>query len=91
VLGFPIGSRLYEDLKQLRGLPFQAIAARRTRMVLALPDPQLHAGATSSIPGLTVHTVQNRTNWMSIEALGTAIVPQEIPNTLLATIRSEPS
>ncbi len=89
VLGFPIGSALYVDLRAMRGLPFQAIAARRTRVVLALPDPQPYADATSGIAGLTVHTIQTRTNWMSIEALGTAIVPQEIPNTLLATIRSE--
>lgn len=89
VLGFTIGRRLNEELQHLHGLPLSAIAERRTRMVLALAEPQLHAVTTSDIPGLTLRTIESAANWMSIEAQGTAIVPQEIPNALLATFRSE--
>jgi hypothetical protein len=89
VLGFMVGRRLHEELQQLRGLPLSAIAERRTRVVLALAEPQLHDAAISGIPGLTLRAIESATNWMSIEARGTAIVPQEIANALLATFRSQ--
>ncbi|MEQ1804971.1 MAG: alpha/beta fold hydrolase [Burkholderiaceae bacterium] len=89
VLGFTIGIRLHEALQELRGLPLTNISERTTRIVMALAEPQLHSDATSGIPGLTLHAIKSAANWMSIEARGTAIVPQEIPNVLLATLRSE--
>jgi hypothetical protein len=35
---------------------------------------------------LRVHVVETRTDWMSSQAMGTAIVPPDLPRTLLATL-----
>jgi pimeloyl-ACP methyl ester carboxylesterase len=86
VLGFPMGDRLHSELLKLRDLPLSEIAQRRVRTIMALADKQDGAWAASKIEGLTVQAVETPTNWLSIEAFGTAIVPQEIPRTLLATL-----
>lgn len=87
VLGFTLGAALHAELQQLRDLPLAAVARRKTRIVVALRQEHRHAAdSTSPIEGVTVQAVETPTNWMSTEALGTAIVPQEVPRTLLATL-----
>ncbi|MFZ2650025.1 MAG: alpha/beta fold hydrolase [Burkholderiaceae bacterium] len=89
VLGFTVGERLHSELVELRDLPLRPIAQRGTRVVLVLQDAQRDPAADSDVAHLSVQNVETPTDWLSIEALGTAIVPQEIPRTLLATLRSD--
>jgi uncharacterized protein len=87
LLGFTLGSRLHDELQRTRELPLQVIAARGTRVVMALPDnPPSGRAAYDDVAGLSVQRIETPTNWMSTEASGSAIVPQEIPRTLLATL-----
>jgi uncharacterized protein len=86
VLGFTVGTRLHRELLALRDLPLREIAQRGVRLVLVTQEPQRHAPLTADIATLRVQAVETPTNWLSIEARGTAIVPQEIPQTLLATL-----
>ena len=86
LLGFMLGPRLHLELQATREPPLQAITRRGTRVVMALQQAARQASSVTGIPGLTMQTIETPTNWMSTEALGTAIVPQEIPRTLLATL-----
>lgn len=86
LLGFTLGPRLHDELRQTSDLPLQAIAARGIRIVMAVPDNPPEVRAAYDIPGLSVQSVETTINWMSTEASGSAIVPQEIPRTLLATL-----
>lgn len=86
LLGFMLGPRLHNDLQHTRDLPLQAISGRGTRVVMAVQEGVRNACSASGIEGLTLQTIDKPTNWMSTEALGTAIVPQQIPRTLLATL-----
>lgn len=89
VLGFDVGERLHDELRAQQDLHLPAICRRGTRIVMVLQEPQRATLAGMAISGLTLQTVESPTNWMSIDAGGTAIVPQEIPRTLLATLKGE--
>lgn len=86
LLGFTLGPRLHEELAQTRELPLLAIAERGTRVVMAVPEKQLGGYAAKGDSRVSVQAIETPTNWMSTEASGSAIVPQEIPRTLLATL-----
>ncbi len=86
LLGFMLGPRLHSELEHTRDLPLPAIVGRGSRVVMALAESGRGGYAASGVTGLTLQTIETPTNWMSTEALGTAIVPQEIPRTLLATL-----
>lgn len=87
VLGFHVGEKLTDELRHLRELPLAAAARRGVRLVCAVHEED-HALLDGLLDRkhLLLHTLENRTNWMSTEALGTALVPQEVPRTLLATL-----
>lgn len=87
VLGFSMGKELHAELLQLQGLPTASIGHCVSRVVVALQESQHGALGIEKLEGVTLQTVESPTNWMSIEALDTAIVPQEIPRTLLATLQ----
>ena len=64
----------------LGALPLEALAERGCRVDCA---PDRHGPApTLRHARLTWHTPQQALNWMSNEAMGTAIVPPEILSTL---------
>lgn len=86
VLGFTVGQRLHDDLLSLRNLSLATVSRRGTRLVMALQEQERAALDASDIDGVALHTVETPTNWMSIEARGTAIVPQELTRTVLATL-----
>lgn len=90
VLGFAMGARLHRELVDLRELRLHRIAQRGSRVVLVLQDAQRASFTEPGTERLRVQSVQTPTNWLSIEARGMAIVPQEIPRTLLATLESIP-
>jgi uncharacterized protein len=86
VLGFTVGKRLHDELRGLRTLPLAVVSRRGTRIVVTLQEQERLALDASAIVGVAVHTVETPTNWMSIEARGTAIVPQQLTRTVLATL-----
>ena len=86
VLGFTVGRRLHEELRGLRNLPLAAVSRRGTRIVVTLQEHERPALDASDIAAVALHTVETPTNWMSIEARGTAIVPQQLTRTVLATL-----
>lgn len=87
VLGFPFGVRLAEDLRHLRELPLAAAARRGVRIVCAVPEAERSRLEGLLDPSLlTLHALESGANWMSIEAMGTAIVPQEVMHALLSTL-----
>jgi uncharacterized protein len=86
VLGFVVGAKLHRELSELSDLPLRSVAQRGTRLVLAHRQAQLERYAGAGISNLSLHAVETPTDWLSIEALGTAIVPQEIPRILLSTL-----
>lgn len=81
VLGFPLGRRLTEDLAMLRELPLQVLAERGCRIDCAgAAHEQTRA---EKHPNISWHTSREDPDWMSNEALGTAMVPPEILSVLL--------
>ena len=62
-------------------------AGRGIRVTCAVHAEQraLLAGL-EGISLLKLHTIESRTNWMSSQAMGTAIVPPDLPRTLLSTL-----
>ncbi|HWP20993.1 MAG TPA: alpha/beta fold hydrolase [Burkholderiaceae bacterium] len=90
VLGFHVGAPLTEELRQLKELPLSPAARRGVKLTCAVTKDQqeaMHIAQKHLGEALRLHVVETRTNWMSTEALGTAIVPQDVPRTLLATLQ----
>lgn len=80
ILGFPLGQRLTEDLAALGELPLQVLAERGCRIdCTAAPHASAQAVKHTRI---SWHTPNQDLNWMSNEALGTAIVSPEILSVL---------
>lgn len=86
VLGFPVGPRLHAELSQLHALPLERLCGRGIKVKLVVQEGQRSTFAEVNDPRFTAQNVENATNWMSTEAFGTAIVPQDVPRTLLATL-----
>lgn len=87
VLGFEIGQQLADDLQQLHEDTLAPVLRRRIRVTCAVQAdlrPQFADLEGNSM--LRLHTVESRTNWMSSQAMGTAIVPPDLPRTLLSTL-----
>jgi uncharacterized protein len=87
VLGFDIGQQLADDLQQLQDFTLAPALRRGIRVTCAVPAEQrpLFAGLEGNSL-LKLHTIESRTNWMSSQAMGTAIVPTDLPRTLLSTL-----
>jgi pimeloyl-ACP methyl ester carboxylesterase len=87
VLGFDIGPRLAEELQRLDDTvlgPALQLGIRVTCAVHAEQRPLF--SRHSKNPLLKLHTVEARTNWMLSQEMGTAIVPPDLPRTLLSTL-----
>ena len=87
VLGFDVGQPLANDLQQLDDVSLAPVLQRGIRVTCAVhaeQRPQFSALAEN--PLLRLHTVETRINWMSSQAMGTAIVPADLPRTLLSTL-----
>jgi len=88
VLGFMVGATLADDLGRLSGLPLGAALRRGVRTVCVAGDEDRAAlaGLAADSGGLlTLQALETRTNWMSSQAMGSAVVPPEVPRTLLNT------
>lgn len=87
VLGFDFGEHLSKQLLELNGLPLASVLRRGVQVVVAVHDDQkgrIEPGVKS--PDLRIHAIQTRTDWMSSQAMGTAIVPPDAIQTLMDTL-----
>lgn len=87
VLGFDIGQQLADDLQQLQDVSLAPALRRGIHVTCAVHAE--HRPLFAALEGnsmLRIHTVESRTNWMSSQAMGTAIVPPDLPRTLLSTL-----
>ncbi len=87
VLGFDIGQQLADDLQRLDDVSLAPALQRGIRVTCAVHAEQrsLFSNLVEN-PLLKLHTVETRTDWMSSQAMGTAIVPADLPRTLLSTL-----
>lgn len=87
LLGFQIGSRLSDDLLQMPDMNLLSALRRGIRTTCAVqPEQRPLFEMLGNQPLLKLQTVESRTDWMSSQAMGTAIVPADIPRTLLSTL-----
>jgi pimeloyl-ACP methyl ester carboxylesterase len=86
VLGFAMGPRLVTDLAEIQELPLAPALRRGMTLTCALHAEQRHALAPISSDRLHLHTVETHTNWLSSQALGTAIVPPDALRLMLAAL-----
>lgn len=89
VLGFHVGPQLADELLQLHDVTLAPALRRGIRVTCAVHAEQRPAlAALEGNALLKLHTVESRTNWMSSQAMGTAIVPPDLPRTLLSTLEA---
>lgn len=87
VLGFDYGQRLSTEIAELDGLPLAPALRRGVSIVCGVHGDERDALAASvSSPDLRIHLIQTRTDWMSSQAMGTAIVPPDAIQTLMDTL-----
>jgi uncharacterized protein len=85
-LGFGFGEALVAELRALKQLPLAPTQRRGVRVSCGIPDDQRAALAADDLQQVMLLDVEDRTNWMSTEAIGTALVPQDVTRALLATL-----
>lgn len=87
ILGFDVGPALAADLDRLPPLSLAPALRRGIRVTCAI-----HAGQRAILEPLEgsthlrVHEVESKTDWMSSQAMGTAVVPPDLPRVLLSTL-----
>ncbi|MDE2400634.1 MAG: alpha/beta hydrolase [Burkholderiales bacterium] len=87
VLGFQVGPQLARDLQTLSALDVAPALRRGIRVTCGVHAEQhTPLARLQNGPLLRLHTVEARINWMSSQAMGTAIVPPDLPRTLLSTL-----
>ncbi len=87
VLGFELGDRLVAELRALPDLNVLPALRRGLRITCAVRGDQPHPfNGHAALPTFKLHTVEHPTDWMSSQAMGTAIAPPDIPRVLLSTI-----
>ncbi len=87
VLGFEIGAVLTAELEKLDELPVAAALRRGVRVTCAVhAEAMPRFAALADNPAFSLHEVETRTDWMSSQAMGTAIVPRDVPPTLLRAL-----
>lgn len=86
VLGFAMGPRLVAELADVSELQLAPALRRGMTLTCALHAEQRQALPPISSDRLHLHTVETRTNWLSSQALGTAIVPPDALRLMLAAL-----
>ncbi len=86
VLGFAMGPRLVAELTEIRDLHLAPALRRGMTLTCALHAEQREALPPISSDRLHLHTVETRSNWLSSQALGTAIVPPDALRLMLAAL-----
>ncbi|WP_291144955.1 alpha/beta fold hydrolase [Hydrogenophaga sp.] len=87
VLGFTFGARLVDELRALPDFNVLPALRRGLQVTCATrgdrPNP---LAAHTGLAALRLHTVEHPTDWMSSQAMGTAIAPPDIPRVLLSSL-----
>lgn len=87
LLGFEYGPQLSDDLLQMPDINLLPALRRGIRVIVAVhPEQRPVFEALGEQTLLQLHTVESRTDWMSSQAMGTAIAPPDIPRTLISTL-----
>lgn len=87
ILGFQIGQQLADDLQRSMDFNLAPALRRGLRITCAIhPEQRAHFSALQGRDLLKLHTVENRTDWMSSQAMGTAIVPPDLLRAILSTL-----
>jgi alpha-beta hydrolase superfamily lysophospholipase len=87
VLGFLVGPSLADELRQLRDVQVAPALRRGVRVLCAVPEAQrAHFTDLESHPEFRMHNIGQITDWMSSQAMGTAIVPPDLLRAVLSTL-----
>lgn len=87
ILGFQVGQSLADDLQRLRDVQLAPVLRRGLRVLCALPAAQRSLFAElESHPQLMLQNIEQSTDWMSSQAMGTAIVPPDLLRAVLSTL-----
>lgn len=90
VLGFDHGPALASELEALGPLPLASAMRRSVGITCAVPADRRQAlDDLADAPLLTVQTVDAPTNWMSSQAMGSAVVPPQVLQLLDACMERE--
>ena len=88
LLGFHFGPSLATELQGLSRLDLGPVLRRGVEVVCGLhPDQQELMQANATHPRLSWHHIETRTDWMSSQAQGAAIVPPDVLHVLLERVR----
>lgn len=89
VIGFHVGGALANELRGLNDFDPTPALQQGTQVTCVLQDQAQLARLSQRLgthARLKLQTVDTRINWMSSQAMGTAIVPPDLPRTLLSTL-----
>lgn len=87
VLGFHVGQQLAEELQLMRDFHLAPVLRRGLRVLCAVqPEQRRLLADLESHPLLRLHNVAQRVDWMSSQAMGTAIVPPDLLKAMLSTL-----
>lgn len=87
ILGFQVGPSLADELLALRDVQVAPALRRGVRVLCALRGEQRGPFADlENHPEFRLHNVEQITDWMSSQAMGTAIVPPDLLRAVLSTL-----
>ncbi len=87
ILGFQVGPSLADDLQNLRDVQVAPALRRGVRVLCAVADGQRgHFADLEKHPQFRMHNIGQITDWMSSQAMGTAIVPPDLLRAVLSTL-----
>lgn len=87
VLGFHVGQQLADELQNLRDVQIAPALRRGVRVLCAVPNEQRGQFADlTGHPEFHMHNIGQITDWMSSQAMGTAIVPPDLLRAVLSTL-----
>lgn len=87
ILGFHVGQSLADELQNLRDVQVAPALRRGVRVLCAVPDEQRGRFADlENHPEFRMHNIGQITDWMSSQAMGTAIVPPDLLRAVLSTL-----
>lgn len=87
ILGFRAGESLATELQGLRDVQVAPALRRGMRVLCAVPDEQRgHFADLANHPRFHLHNIGQITDWMSSQAMGTAIVPPDLLRAVLSTL-----
>ncbi len=87
ILGFEVGPTLAADLQSLRDVQLAPALRRGLRVLCAVPSAQRARFAElENHPLFRLQVIEQTTDWMSSQAMGTAIVPPDLLRAVLSTL-----